>query len=292
MDAVSKVCAVKTKEKIGPVSSERLAKIWGIGLDTAKTTLNATTQFIIRQGVHPLERRYRTAHKQYRYNVLNDRFYADVMFSGAKSLSGNTCATVFVNGSRFTFVAPMQNKSDTHRALTDFHDHVGIPRHLHTDGGGEFSGKLWNRAKASGGICKQTLTEPHSPWQNAAEAEIKELKKQVRRVMQRAKCSRRLWDYCLVYVSETRSRTAFSTRRSKRRTGYEIVTGETPDISEWAEFEFYQPVWYFDQQVDFPDEKQKLARWLGIAQGWTSHVLLSLTREWKSHLKDYCYCCD
>ena len=260
LETMCRISAVSTDDKRGPISSQRLSRIWGIGLDTAKNTLSATTQSIIRQGVHPLERRYRTAHKQYRYNTLNDRFYSDVMFAGHKSLSGNTCATVFVNGGRFSFVHPMTNKSYTHEALADFYDTVGVPRHLHTDGGGEFTSKKWKRAKGSGGICKQTLTEPHSSWQNAAEMEIGELKKQVRRIMRRARCSPRLWDYCLVYVSEIRSRMAFSSRHSKRRTGYEVVTGNTPDISEWAEFEFYQLVFYYYQQTPFPEDKKKLAR--------------------------------
>ena len=193
------------------LTPELLSCMWGIGLETAKLTLEATTQSIIRQSVHPLERRYRTAHKQFRYSQLNDRFYADVMFSGNKSLSGNKCATVFVNGSRCTFVYPMEKKDETDQALATFYDNIGIPNHLHTDGGEEFTNKKWKNVRESGGTCKQTLTEPHSPWQNHAESEIKELKKQVQRMMNKAKCSPRLWDYCLTYVSEIRSRTAFGT---------------------------------------------------------------------------------
>jgi hypothetical protein len=30
------------------------------------------------------------------------------------------------------------------------------------------------------------------------------------------------------------------------RTGYEDVTGETPDISEWVDFDFYDWIWYHD----------------------------------------------
>ena len=49
------------------------------------------------------------------------------------------------------------------------------------------------------------------------------------------------------------------------RTGYEIVTGETPDISEFCDFHWYEPVWYFDEMVQFPDDKRQLGRWLGPA---------------------------
>ena len=92
--------------------------------------------------------------------------------------------------------------------------------------------------------------------------EIKELKKQVQRLLRKAKCSPRLWDYCLTYISKIRTRTAFGTRKSEKRNRYDVVTGNTPDISEWAEFCCYQPVWYLDE-VTWPDDKKKLARWLG-----------------------------
>ena len=51
------------------------------------------------------------------------------------------------------------------------------------------------------------------------------------------------------------------------RSGYEEVTGETPDISEWLDFTFYDLVWWWDrgQKPDVTDETRKLARWLGIS---------------------------
>ena len=50
----------------------------------------------------------------------------------------------------------------------------------------------------------------------------------------------------------------------KGRTPHEIVTGDTPDISEWMEYDWYQPVWYLDPG-SFPGDKKKLGRWLGVA---------------------------
>jgi hypothetical protein len=32
------------------------------------------------------------------------------------------------------------------------------------------------------------------------------------------------------------------------RTGYEKITGNTPDISEWLDFDFYDMVWYYDRK--------------------------------------------
>ena len=53
---------------------------------------------------------------------------------------------------------------------------------------------------------------------------------------------KRLWDFGLVYKSEILSRMAHG---NDRQTGYEEVTGQTPDISEWLDFEFYDLVWWW-----------------------------------------------
>ena len=71
----------------------------------------------------------------------------------------------------------------------------------------------------------------------AAEREIGELKKR--------KVTPRLLDYGLVHETNILNRIP---RGQQQRTGIEIVTGETPDISEWIDFEFYDRVWYYDQK--------------------------------------------
>ena len=48
------------------------------------------------------------------------------------------------------------------------------------------------------------------------------------------------------------------------RTPYEIVAGDTPNITKWLEYDFYQLVWFYSPAA-FPVEKQLLGRWLGVA---------------------------
>ena len=60
--------------------------------------------------------------------------------SKVKSIRGNNCANVFTPG-RFTMVVPVTACSDAGQSLVDFTDDVGIPKHLVTDGAGEFTGK-------------------------------------------------------------------------------------------------------------------------------------------------------
>ena len=77
------------------------------------------------------------------------------------------------------------------------------------------------------------------------------------------KVPNRLWDYGLVYEAEILSRLS---RGQDDRTGIERLTGDTPDISEWMDFGFYDIVWYHDQpKPDLTDESRKLGRWLGVS---------------------------
>jgi hypothetical protein len=76
--------------------------------------------------------------------------------------------------------------------------------------------------------------------------------------MTKRKVPKRLWDFGLVYESELLSRMA---RGSDRRTGYEEVTGQTPDISEWLDFEFYDLVWWLDRPTkpNFTENTRRLS---------------------------------
>ena len=88
-------------------------------------------------------------------------------------------------------------------------------------------------------------------------------KKQVLRVLRRTRASKHLWDYVEIYVSEVRSCTAHQLYKLHGRTPCEIVAGDTPGITEWLEYDVYQPVWFYSPAV-FPVEKQLLRRWLGV----------------------------
>ena len=82
--------------------------------------------------------------------------------------------------------------------------------------------------------------------------------------MLKCKVPPRLWDYGLVYETNILNRIP---RGQQQRTGIEIVTGETPDISEFIDFEFYDRVWYYDQKkIEVDGSGRRLAQeWLGVA---------------------------
>jgi hypothetical protein len=259
-----RLTAAMTGTRHTKVNPENLARLWNIGIETAKRTLQVTTQQGIRTALHPLHRCYHVDHLHLNRRRLNRDWFTDTLFSKITSLQGNTCAQVYTNGN-YTSVHPMTSKARVGVTLTEFSDDVGIPDSLTTDGAMEVVGpktefmKEVNRLKvrlkrAEVGRCNQNY---------AAEREVGELKKRWRNRMVRKKVPRRLWDFGLMYEAGILNRIP---KGNSGRTGLEIVTGETPDISEWVDFEFYDRVWFYDhKKIEMDSAGKRLARWLGIA---------------------------
>ncbi len=112
---------------------------------------------------------------------------------------------------------------------------------------------------------KARTTEPASPWQNRAEAEIREVKKLARRALRQAQVPIKFWCYALEWAAKIRSLTAHDLPFLAMRTPEERISGRTPDISEYAHFSWMQWVWY-RKPAQFPEEDLQLVRWLGVAQ--------------------------
>ena len=63
-------------------------------------------------------------------------------------------------------------------------------------------------------------------------------------------------------------------------TPYERIKGNTPDISKYAQFDWYEPVWYWDTQESMLKDKRKFGRFIGVAddvgQAMTNWILPNL----------------
>ena len=245
----------------------KVANRFGIGLETAKRTLNATTQLALRHTLHPIHRRYRTQVAQLRYPRLappHGKFHTDIFFTSCPSIHGCPMGQMYTNDVHFSKFFPMKRKAEAPDTLMAFMQDVGIPSALHSDDAKELTeGKMSQIMKEF--WIKPSNSEPYSPWQVRAELAIRELKKAVRITMGKTKAPKRLWDYCTMYHCEIRNLTALPIYQLNNRTPYEIVTGRTPDISEYLDFGWYDTIWYHDHDAPFPEDRRKLAKWLGVA---------------------------
>jgi hypothetical protein len=155
-------------------------------------------------------------------------------------------AQLFVNDIKFIRIMPMKCKSDAANALLELIQDIGILASLHCDGAIELQHGKWQTIFQDYGI-RQTLTEPYSPWQNRAEVNIWEAKKTIQRLMQCSKTPLPLWDYCATYVGEIISLTSNDFYVLHGHAPYEVVTGNTPDITKYDEFCRYVPISYYDE---------------------------------------------
>jgi hypothetical protein len=227
-----------------------------------------------------------------RFLSLNIITYTDTMFSCIKSVRGYTCAQVFTDGYNFSRIYPMRAKGDAPHALMLFIHEVGIPKTILSDLALEETRGEWSRIVKQYHIDHRT-TEAKSPWQNRAEAEIGELKKMTRRFLKKTRAPAELWCFAIEWVSRIRSLIAHDTMLLNARTPEERVTGRTPDISEYANFGWFDWVWYHDE-VSFPEPNLLMKKWLGVAskvgQAMTYWILTSkgtvIARSSVTHFTD------
>ena len=260
-NTTSQSSRVDSNERHTTVTAESIAQSWAIGLESARMTLRATTQLAARHAIHPLRRRYRTDVLSTRHRRLNIRIYSDTLFSKTRSIRGNTCAQLFA-AKDFVWIYPMKAKAQAGEALQCFIEEVGIPATIVVDGANEQVGPKSAFLKTSRTYrCDLRQTEAYSPWQNRAKAAIGEVKKRWKQQMTSKGIPKRLWDFGLVWQAEVLSRTA--RRSGDGRTGIERITGDTPDISEWTDFSFYDRVWAWDAPSG--ESNPVLGRWLGVS---------------------------
>ena len=255
-------------------TAENLAEMWCIGINKAKATLRATTQRATRSAILPISRRYR-ADKVYGIKTLRGKFATDTLWSTKKSLNQNACAQIISHKNGFAVCYPMTQATGDSigDSLLNFIHDFGKPEKLTYDGATAQTGKKTKfmntirshqiQGKASG---------PRRPNENPAESAIREIKRRWYRIMDKKQVPLRLWDFAMVWVCETGNLTVSSSKYARGRTAVEIITGETPDISEYTDFCFYDWCTY---RTNAGLGEVSLGRWLGV-----SHKIGRLMSFW------------
>jgi hypothetical protein len=202
--------SLMTGRRKNMISPEVLVKRWCISLEAATKTLDKTTQKGIRTVANPsISRRFRTNDRQLRYRRLRTTLFTDTMFSKIPSRRGNTCAQIFCDQSGWTRIYPMKRKGEAHEALSLLFHESGVPHTMVADGSKEqMMGDF--RKKARQADCYLKQTEPYTPWSNAAEDSIKELKRGTGRQMLKRRSPKRL---CSRSMTRFQKRTLLAKRQ-------------------------------------------------------------------------------
>ena len=81
--------------------------------------------------------------------------------------------------------------------------------------------------------------------------------------MHKTRSPKQLWDYCSEWVTRIRRLTALNIPGLEGCVPFEQVKGYTPDISPYALFTWYQPVWIYTKIAGFPEDTKEMGMWLG-----------------------------
>ena len=266
VEAKCTVKAMKSGTRQNRVGATLLAKRWGIGIEKAQRTIDATTQRVVRTTLHDtLSRRFKTNDRQLRYRRLPHNVFTDTMQSSVTSWHRrNKYAQIFCTRFGWSRAYPMRLKSEAHEGLLLMAQHDGVPIAIIMDGSKEQTLGPFRKKCAKMG-CHVRQTEPHSPWQNAAEGAIRELKKSAGCKAVAAGSLKQLWDHCIELMAYIRSHTAIDSFELHGQVPETIMSGQTADISPFVELGWYDWVKYWDLGVDYPEPKEQLGRWLGPA---------------------------
>lgn len=246
------------------VTAEGLSERFGIGIQRARATLRNTTQRGTRSAILPLDRRYR-ADRMFDQRRLKGKYSTDTAWFKIKSLRGNVASQIFFHKCGFSAGYHLKRANDENVGPTmkAFISDYGIPEHLTMDGAAVQKGhqtefmKTIRRAE-----IKHHISHPYRPDQNPSEGGIREIKRRFYRLIQKHNIPMRLWDYVLDYVLETMNITVNSSRYADGRTPLEIITGITPDITEYLDFTIYDWV-HFRMNAGLGESE--LGRWLGVS---------------------------
>ena len=251
-------------ERHSKIAADRLSDIFCIGLERAKQTLQITQQRGTRSAILPIGRRYR-ADSMYDAKRLNRKFVTDTLWGKIKSLRNYKASQIFSHkcGFKTAYYMEAANNENVGQSLKDFIFEYGTPNDLTYDGAAvQVGSKTIFQDTIRKFNINYHVSGPKRPNENPAESAIREVKTRWYRLQAKKKVPDRLWDFGISYICETRNVIATSSRYAKGRTSIEIITGETPDISEYLDFGFYDWV-TFRGNVGLG--KIELGRWIGVS---------------------------
>lgn len=250
-------------------------------LDVIRRTLENTT-ILAKTTLHqPFRRYWKSRYPQLNLRRVREVVATDTLFSSVKAIGGATCAQLFVGlKTQYMRVYGMMSESEGPRALGDYVRDEGAPDRLRRDNSKMQMSFAWQEIQRRY-VIGDEWTMPRRPNQNPAEPAIGTLKDQLATLLDRSGAPDDCWLLALQLLAYTWNRCSHPLLH--HLTPYAARHGDTPDISALLPFEFYEEVFYLDEDARFPSSNEKSGFWVGVSENvgdaMTWRVLTRDTRE-------------
>ena len=239
--------------------------------DRIRQTFDATTQFYRATVHHPFRKHYRSRFPAANVDRRPEWFATDTYFSDTSAHNdgipghGGAQMLQLYTGVDSLFLAgyPMRTKDQMPDTLEDLIRDFGAPKGLFSDNAKEQTSAAVKSIERMYCI-KDYQCEPHHQHQNFAERRIQDVKRLVNTIMDRTGTPAVYWLLCTLYVIYLLNHVVH-----EKLGGLTPITkafGYEADISALLTFHWWQPV-YYAADSDFPSQsKEKLGRWVGVAE--------------------------
>ena len=281
------------RRKVGPneISEEdlqRWQKNFGqIPRQRLINTLHNTTQLAVmsdRMYVTPLRDHKVARFPSIKYRKINDHACSDTFFASrerGRSIRGFNMAQIFgLIKYRYVKVYPIKNKSEYPRLLERFMTEVGACLTIKVDNASEEISKEVLTITYKEGQ-KPVFTVPKKSSQNQAEGFICDIKVISNKLLSLSGADDAYWCYAVEHAADIHNHTYNVTAGW---VPYTKVFGDSPDISPFYKFSFYQDIIYKDVTSSFPHSTDKPGKFLGIAwdHGDILTYIIEVSKPWKS----------
>ena len=234
-------------------------------LKVIRETIRNTTQMAQNVVRFPMRQHVKSRFPFLNRRRLRETVATDTYFANRVGIGGITCAQVFFGlQSHMINVNPMRSENQFPEAYEDFIREEGCPSVLRRDNAGaETSHKVTDINRKY--LIGDQYTEPNHPQQNPAELRaVKFVKDHTDVLLNRRNAPEKVWFYASDYVSKVHNICA------DESLGWQIPLtkrhGTTPDISPYLIFQFYQKVFFLDNDETFPSSKERAGYWLGVCE--------------------------
>ena len=203
---------------------------------------------------------------------LSGKFVTGTIWSKTRSITNKVASQIYTHKCGFNWIYHLHraNGKQVGHSLSAFISEFEEHYHLMYDGAAFQVGtntSFMDTVRRS--EIDYHVLESRRPNKNQEEGPIREVKRRFYQVMLKKRLPKCLWDFVLDWICEIDNMTVNSSRYTNGRTPLDIITGITPDITEYLDFGFYDWV-VFKQNagVDTP----KIGRWLGVSH-WIGQLM-------------------